>query len=312
VLLEREGGLNRAAVALVGISGSALVIVRALGPVWLGLVVVTMLIGVPWAHLRALARERVVQVWVGVLAVSTIGAFAWNFVAQPLSVVDGDLGMTPKEVIRFGLLDMWPNVANQMVGVTGWSEVLQPRLIYVAWFMAVGLLVLGGFTMGRRVEKFRLLFLFLGTFVPLLGWELLRANDSGWFNQGRYFLPAAVGLPILGAYLIGRSGLAPATVRSITRTLAVVLVPIHLVCLAYTMCRWQSGLVILNPLKGSWLPPLGPELPLVLGALSVLVLLALFWRGSRIPVEPLPDREEPPAGAAVDEVPSEAALASAR
>jgi hypothetical protein len=191
--------------------------------------------------------------------------------------------MTTEVIVRWALLDQWPNVANQLVGVTGWSELLQPRLIYVAWFMAAGLLVLGGFALGGRTDKLRTIVLFAGTFPPLLAFELLRVNNSGWFSQGRYFLPAAVGLPILGAYALGRSGLGPAQFRSLTRTLAVLLVPIHLAVLAYTMTRWQSGLTSLNPLVGSWLPPLGPELPLAVGALGVVVLLATYWRASRVP-----------------------------
>ena len=283
VFLEPGERLNHRAVALVGISASVLVTPRPLGLIWLGLIVLTVLIGSSLARLRALARERVVRIWTGVIVGSTVASLAWNFVATPLSVVSGDQGLTSKEVLRFASLDVWPNVANQMVGVMGWSEVLQPRLVYVAWFASVGLLVLGGFALGGRADKLRLVFLFCGTFFPLLTWELLRANDSGWFNQGRYFLPGAVGLPILGAYALARSGVGAAQFRSLTRTLAVVLLPIHLVCLAYTMTRWQSGLTILNPLKGSWMPPLGPEVPLVAAVVGLLVLLVTYWWGSRLP-----------------------------
>jgi hypothetical protein len=312
VVLERPDVVNRRAVALIGVSASVLVTLRALGIVWFGLIVLAVLIGVSRSHLRALWRERVVRSWLAVIAVAIAAAFTWNLVASPLSVVNGDMGMSTKEILRFGLLDMWPNIANQLVGVMGWAEVLQPRLVYVAWFMAAGILILGGFVIGGRADKFRLLFLFFGTFVPLLLWELLRANDSGWFNQGRYFLPGAVGLPILGAYVIGRSELAPRVFRSLTRTLAVVLLPIQVVCLAYTMCRWQSGLAILNPLKGSWLPPLGPEPPLIAGALSVPVLFAVYWRASRVPAGPEADEQSTFDVPEDDEPSRERVLATAR
>jgi hypothetical protein len=167
-----------------------------------------------------------------------------------------------------------------------------PRLIYVAWFMAAGLLLLGGLALGNLADRWRILALVLGTFAPLLGMELLLVNQIGWFNQGRYFLPGAVGLPLLGAHILARRGFTAEQVRSVTRLLAILLVPIHLVCLAYTMCRWQSGLQILNPFKGSWTPPYGVVLPLASGALGAVVLLIVYWRASSIRARPPADEQE--------------------
>jgi hypothetical protein len=280
MLRESEDRLNGAAVALVGVSASVLVTVRPLGVMWFGIALVATVIGSRRTHLRGLIRARAVRVWSAVVAVAIVAAFAWNAIATPLGISDGDHGLSAKQVLRFAVLDQWPNVANQLVGVTGFSELLQPRLIYVAWFMAAGVLILGGFAFGGRIEKFRTIFLFAATFLPLLAWELLRANASGWFSQGRYFLPAAVGLPLLGAYTLAHSRISREQFRSLTRTLTVLLVPIHLVVLAYSMTRWQSGLTSLNPLAGSWMPPLGPELPLATGALSVAVLMGMYWWAS--------------------------------
>lgn len=287
LLLEPRETINRPAVALVGISASILLTPRALGPLWLGLDLAAVLVGCSWTQVRALARERVVRLWAGVVGLSLLAALAWDVVARPLNtVIRNPQHLRLQEIIRAALIDMWPNDANQMIGVTGWSELLQPRLIYVVWFTAAGLLVLGGFVLGNRKDRVRMLGLFAGTFVPLLGYELLTANE-GWFNQGRYFLPGAVGVPMLGAHVLARR-LRQRDLTSLTRTLAVLLVPIQFVVLAYTMCRWQSGLQILNPLKGSWLPPLGPVLPLAFGVAGALVLGLLFWRAARV-VAPSPD-----------------------
>jgi hypothetical protein len=149
--------------------------------------------------------------------------------------------------------------------------------------MAAGLLIIGGFALGGRTEKVRTVFLFSATFLPMTAYELVRVNATEWFTQGRYFLPAAVALPILGARALGTAGIGAPQLRSLTRTLAVLLVPIHLLVLAYTMTRWQSGLTSLNPLEGTWMPPLGPELPLATGALAVVVLIATYWHASRLP-----------------------------
>jgi hypothetical protein len=169
-----------------------------------------------------------------------------------------------------------------MVGVMGWAETLMPRLIYVVWFMAFGLLFVGGLTLGTRVDRWRLLLLFVGTFAPLL-LEIVTANQVGLFNQGRYFLTGAVGLPLLGAHVLGRRGLPADRLRLLTGLLAVLLLPIHLVCLVVTMDRWDSGLRSLNPYNGSWQPPLGVTLPIVTGAAAVTVLFVVYWLASRTP-----------------------------
>jgi hypothetical protein len=315
LVLEPRDRTNRAAVALVGISASVLVTLRPLGVMWLGIIVVATLFGSSRTQLRELLREGAVRIWLAVVAVSVVGAFVWNAIATPLGITQGDKGLTPAVILRYAIEDQWPNVANQLVGVTGWSELLQPRLVYVAWFMTAGILILGGFAFGGRTEKLRTVFLFGATFLPLLTFELMRVNASGWFNQGRYFLPAAVGLPILGAYTLARSGISPVQFRSLTRTLAVLLVPIHLLVLAYTMTRWQSGLTSLNPLRGSWMPVFGPELPLAAGTLAVLVLIGTYWWASALPA---PSRDTPagarPAEAtttAVDEARRESVLIGA-
>lgn len=291
LLVEAPPTLNRAAVALAGVSGSALVVPRSLGVMWLAVIVGAVALGTPWARVRALVRERLVRAWVGVVVAVGVVCGVWTLIARPQRLWQLGRDMTPWEITKGAFLDVWPNMANQMVGVMGWAETLQPRLLYLVWFVSVGLLVLGGFVLGGRTEKWRLVALFLGSFVPLVAAEILLVETLGWFNQGRYFLPGAVGLPMLGALVLAHRGLTAAQIRTLTRTLVVVLLPFHLVCLAYSMTRWQSGLEILNPLRGTWTPPLGPVLPLVVGAVAVAVLFAMFWRASALDLEPVADAE---------------------
>jgi hypothetical protein len=284
VIHEQRQGINRAAVALAGVSASVLVTPRFSGVLWLAVIFGAMLIPSSWARLRELARSRTVRRWSAVIVLATIASGVWTMVANTAGTGNVKGTSTASQIIKTAVLDMWPNVINQMVGVMGWAETLMPRLIYVAWFMAAGLLLLGALVMGKRVDRWRMLALGLGTFVPFLAVEVLLVNQIGWFNQGRYFLPGAVGLPLLGAHILARRGINAEQMRAMTRIFAVILLPIQLVCLAYTMCRWQSGLRILNPFKGTWIPPYGVVLPLVAGTLGVIVLFIVYWRASRIPV----------------------------
>jgi hypothetical protein len=284
---EQRDGINRAALALAGVSGAALVTPRFTGVMWLVVIVGVVLVPSRRSRLKELVRSRMVWLWSGIVALASLAALAWTFLAGTTSTVSHDRGMTTGSILKESVLTVWPNLANQMVGVMGWAETLMPRLVYLAWFAALGLLVIGGFALGRLADRWRLLILFAGTFVPLIALEIMNANQIGWFNQGRYFLTGAVGLPMIGAYVLARNGLKATDFRTMARLLAIVLVPLHLVCLAYTIARWRSGLVSINPFNGRWTPPYGVVIPLLCGTLAVAVLLLTFWRASRIPA-PVP------------------------
>ena len=279
---DQREGMNRAAVALAGVSAAVLVTPRFTGVMWLAVIVGVVLVPAARTRLRTLVRSRAVLSWSAVVAVFAIASLAWTYLVKPADPTGGNLGFTQKQILRTALLDVWPNVANQMIGVMGWAETLMPRLVYVAWVMAAGLLLLAALALGGLADRWRLVALFLATFTPLLTLEILTANEIGWFNQGRYFLPGAVGLPLFAAHILARRGFTAEQLRDLTRLFAVLLLPIHLVCLAYTMTRWQSGLRSLNPFEGSWLPPYGTVLPLACGAAGVAVLFAVYWRASRV------------------------------
>jgi hypothetical protein len=285
---ERKEGVDGGMVALAGISASALVTPRFTGLMWLAVILGVVLVPSSKARLKELVKSSTVRRWSVVVAVCAAASVAWNVLAGSVAPGVWDHGFTRSEIFRFALLDMWPNVANQMVGVTGWAEVLMPRLVYVVWFMAGGMLILAALMLGNRVDRWRLLALFVGTFGPLLTLEVLTANQVGWFNQGRYFLPGAVGLPLFAAYILARRGFTAEQLRSITRLFAALLLPIQLVCLVYSMDRWSSGLLSLNPFNGSWHPPYGVVLPLVLTSLAIAALFAMYWRASRVPAVPPP------------------------
>ncbi|HEU5471769.1 MAG TPA: DUF2142 domain-containing protein [Actinophytocola sp.] len=290
LLHEKTGEVNRAQVALAAVSAGVLVTPRFTGLMWLLIILGVLLVPASRARLRELARSPAVWLASGFVVLCVAASLAWTLVARTAEPAGWEHGLSVTTILRFAVFEMWPNVANQMIGVMGWAETLMPRLVYVVWFMAAGLVLLGGLIMGSRVDRWRLIALFVGTFAPLLALEILSANQIGFFNQGRYFLPGAVGLPMLAAWIMARRGLPAEQQRSITRLVLVLLLPVQLICLPYTMARWNSGLVSLNPYNGSWEPPYGNTLPLVLVTVAVGVLFVTFWRAAGAP-EPVPPAE---------------------
>lgn len=284
LLHEKREGLNRAAVVLAGVSAAVLVTPRFSGVMWLFVILGVMLVPAPWQRVKFLLKQRFVQVWlIGAAVVATVASAAWTLYTNTAEVADRDLGYNMKDVLRSAFMDMWPNVTYQMVGVMGWAETLMPRLVYVVWFAALGFLVLAALVVGKRVDQWRMTAYFIGSFVPYAAMEIILINQTNWFNQGRYFLPGAVGIPLLAAHIMAKHLFTPENFRTMTRLFATLLLPIHFVCLAFTMTRWQSGTAIFNPLKGSWHPPYGSVLPLVLGLVGVLVLWGMYWQASRVP-----------------------------
>ncbi|MFL6140905.1 MAG: DUF2142 domain-containing protein [Labedaea sp.] len=286
LLHEQNDGIHPATVHLAGISACVLVLPKFTGLMWLAVIIGVVILPCARTRLRTLRASRTVRGWLVAITACLTAQAAWLLGTRTLELPYTDQGLTTTAIMKFALLDMWPNVANQMIAVTGWSEVLMPRLIYLTWFMCAGLLILGGLMIGTRTDRWRLTALFLATFTPLLGTELLIANNVGWFNQGRYFLPGAVGLPLLGAYTLARRGVGTEQLRFITRLFAALLLPIHLICLIYTMDRWNSGLLSLNPFNGSWQPPYGNALPLACATAGIAILFLIYWHTSRTPTTP--------------------------
>lgn len=291
---EQRAGINRAAVALAGISGVVIVLPKWTGPMWLALILGVVLVPSSKDRLRELWRSALVKTWSVVVALTTVGALLWTFLVKTADPTGWDRKFTFVGLLKVAFFHAWPNNVNQMISVPGWAELEMPRLIYVVWIMIIGLPLLAGFALGNRVERWRLGALMFGAFVPLLALELLAANRIWFFNQGRYFLTAAVGLPMLAGYIMVRHGFTAQHMRSMTRLFAVLTLPIHVACLLFAMTRWQSGLKTLNPLAGEWTPPAGSVLPIVLGFVGAGVLAVAYWSASRIP-EPLHTVPDEPA-----------------
>jgi hypothetical protein len=108
-------------------------------------------------------------------------------------------------------------------------------------------------------------------------------------------------MPLLAAFIVERRLLNAPQSRSLTKLFVLLLLPCHLVLLVYGMVRWQRGafrypgLGRLNPLGGSWHPPTGSVVPLVVMVVGLVLLGWLFWRA------PLLAAATPVPGAVTDE-----------
>jgi hypothetical protein len=154
-------------------------------------------------------------------------------------------------------------------------------MVFYIWFGVCVTLVLLALAVSGTLTRLRIAGVILGAYIILIYPDGETVAHGWWLSQGRYALPFLVGAPLLAAHALGEQRvLAPVHLRKLTRLMALVLLPIQGFMLYVTMIRFESGGAHLNVLHGKWLPPLGPELPLLVCAAGILVGWYLVLRMS--------------------------------
>ncbi|GII26356.1 DUF2142 domain-containing protein [Planosporangium mesophilum] len=314
LLLNRPARLDPVLMRRVGVAAVTLATLRSLGPLWLALALGVLLLPTSRALVRELWRSVRARVWAVVVAAGVVAGAAWTVGMHAATLITMGVDVTFGQAVKHEAISRWPAYVEQMVGRMSYDDTPLPSLSYLAWYAAVGSLLFTALAFARWVDRWRLLAIAAATFaVPTLS-DAVSVQRFGYASQGRYMLPLAVGLPLLAAYLLSTRGDVPLGARrigSLTRTLAVTLLPIHLVALCTAMVRWQRGLpqnsafTPLNPLRGAWQPVLGPEVPLLAMVAGIALLLVCCWRATRartddaVSTAPLArdEREPVPTGA---------------
>ena len=297
----------------VGVAAFGLATLRTAGPAWLAVSVAALVLPFGWRTLRVLWGWVALRWWMLAVGLAGVLCVGWSLLFRTNEASETNLAtrLTLAQAARLEV-ERWRRYADEMVGVLSWLDVRIPAPGYLIWQYAVGALVIWAFVVTARAGRWQLMAIAAGGLGIPYVIQVLYVNTYGFITQGRYLLPVLVGLPILAAFLIqapsgggqapsggsrapsgGESGLDRIRGGRLVRLFAVLLLPIHLVALVFTMVRWQQGMVGnsgpngVNPLIGAWHPPLGSAPPL-LAALAGLVLLGwLVWR------EPLPRPDGP-------------------
>lgn len=264
-----------------GLAAVTLLTVRPGGPLWFAIALAVLLVPTSRARLAALWSRAATRTWVMAIAVAGAGALAWTTLMRA-----NQLGAPTVErysfidALKIEIIGRWWGYYEQAIGYGAWNDARLPSPVYLIWSAAISGLVLSALVLGGWTDRWRLAALALGGM--LVPTTILAANSDvyGPIGMGRYFLPVLVGVPILAAYVLAACGVTARHARSAVR-MAVLLLPLHLVALVATMVRWQAGVgpvPRINPLRGSWHPPLGSALPLLTAAAGLVVLGVLAWR----------------------------------
>jgi hypothetical protein len=248
----------------------ALVLARPISPLWAALILVTVALT---ASDLALMRQRSVQVCGGVVALVAAAQTGWVVIVQSTRLFGKPQHVSQTAAVGKVLTPTHVgHLASQMVGRFGWLDTGAPLLTVVLWGgLALVLVLVGVLTGSLRTRFVLMLALAVAVVVPALV-EASSFPRIGFWWQGRYSLPYAIGLPFLA--LTGRSlrvrwwGLLAAgavtlgQLDAFTRTLA-----------RYTVGTGHG--VALG--KVSWQPPLAPLALVLLFGTVVTVWSIWCW-----------------------------------
>jgi hypothetical protein len=278
---------SRSLLLLGGSGAVVLATFRVSGLLWLAVGAVAVLVPYPRGAVRNLLGRRGARLWIVLVAVAAVTTVMWATVMRATDLGDysADRFLT---ISQAALVEMenWRRLLDEMVGVTGWLDTRMSTAFYLSWQLLAGSLLVAGFIAAGWGDRWRTAVLVVGGFAVPAALEVRYANETGFVAQGRYFLPVLAGVLLLAGHVLDRSGLPDDRSRSALRIGVVVVLPIHLVCLIYSMVRWQHGLPPmgeigisdLNPLVGDWQPLVGPVVPLLVEITGLVLLAALVER----------------------------------
>lgn len=273
-------------VLLLGFSGAALVLVRQAGFVWLGLIAVVALVVGGVQRWRTVAWNRQGATAATLILAAAVAQAAWlravdfaDVASQPLFI-----GLPANEVLRRSARKSW-DLVLEMIGNFGWLDTWPPKLTWALALFALGTMILLGASVGSARMRVALAFAITMTFAVPIALEFGQVPRFGFLWQGRYSLPFAVVLPILGA-LAMRKVLDPVLARTgFPVVLAGIAAAAHVLSFYAAARRYAVGTNgRLNVLWGktAWAPPLPIPLMVVIFTSATTCLCVVFLRRARV------------------------------
>lgn len=291
-LLDPEREIEPRMIWYAGIAGVVLAMVRGLGPFWLAVALLVLLVPLRRARLARLWERRLVFNWMLALWFAVLASVTWTFTMHALALGRGDPidpPYTASQVFEFVTMTQWVNHLSQMVVGLGWLDVPVPAYVTLLWYLMLGLVLVGGLLFGRRIDRVRITVITLIAFCLPMFTDGLTATVNDYPSQGRYLMPVFAGAVLLAAEALVVTGVLDGrrSAALIRAGGAVVMPVLQLSCLAAAMVRWQVGASLdarrphFDPFAGDWHPQVGSALPFALGVFGVVTLGYAFWRAAR-------------------------------
>jgi hypothetical protein len=192
---------ERRLVWVAGIAAVVTVIPRQLGPLWLALIAVLLLLFVGPRRLQAVFLQHRAPVVLGTLAVAaaTAGTVAWS----AFSGFYGEPGDAPANAEEYKLRPVWLIAWTlQIIGAFPFRDTPAPPLVYAMYLLILVPFLGVAVLRGRGWPRLALLLGVLSLFVMPLLLTKATIDIYGLIWQGRYQLPVVVGLGLMAGSLI--------------------------------------------------------------------------------------------------------------
>jgi hypothetical protein len=255
------------------VASGLLMTIRPLGLVLWLVIAGSMLVTAGVAPVRQLAEDARFRLAGVALALCAAAAGLLAIFEPPGLIAQPISGLSASEAVS-GSFAHLPTTTEEMVGVFGWLDTHLPLFIPVAWVAISVLVWVVALVAGSGRQRAGLVAIMVATVALPVALESARARTMGFYWQGRYSLPIAVGVPLLAVGVLAGRGLCRAHVD---RMLVLGAAAVHVVAFVIVLNRYGAGHPSLSWdfRDGTWLPPaFSPEVIVATYAGAVLALAA--------------------------------------
>ena len=290
IVAPAEGRLDRRLVIRLAVALSALGLSRNFAPIWIAVILGTSALIAGMPIVRRLLRDRGLQIAALVIMVLSATQVVWNTAIAPLDLRPSPgkqsfLNLGPSTVANLSNNELMRRAIarsgyffDSMISDFGWMGFKAPYAVIIIWAALIGFVLVLGLAISSRRAAAGLFFLAAATALLPVVFEYLTMRSAVAFWQGRYTLPLAVGVPILGAYLMGDSSIGNRLARSrLALVVGISLGVCHVLAFAQSLRRFSVGYngAFKYWSNAAWAPPLG-ALTLTFSFIAVLSLW-LVW-----------------------------------
>lgn len=231
--------------ALVGVASATLVLSRQTGPLWLGLIALSLGALGNRDSLVALLRSGAARVWAGVVAAATLAQVMWLATVKPLdpAILGYPRLEEPSTMLLRHSLGASFGRYRELIGSFGWLDTPAPAPTVVFWTGALGALILLAVSFGPRRDALVIFGLVVASIAVPVALEFSRMREAGgFFWQGRYTLPFAIGVPIVAALSLANASVSQRLLRTpLLPVVGGVLAIAHMLAFAQNLRRNTVG-----------------------------------------------------------------------
>jgi hypothetical protein len=267
---------------LTAISGAALALARATGPLWVVLLVVLAFTAVGWRTALRIFTRPLHYIGIGVIVAAMIFSTAWTLSAGTLSgqAEGGDAPLVGGGVLSgaWAMLRATPYFLQSAVGVFGWEDTQLPALAYGIEMGSLILVFALAVVAARRRDRIVLIGALVGAILVPVIVQAASVSRTGIIWQGRYGLFLYLSVILLAGWVLSRTG---ARASWLAAPMIVVInglgwlfgtAAFLVVLRRYVVGGGTIDAMLHSPL---WQPPLG-WIPLTVAAAAVLGAFAVW------------------------------------